>query len=68
MANQKYLDQIAKLMILIVAGVDNNNSFYPDLDEDLLWKKITPNFINDCCRILSILFYKRNSFFFHFDF
>jgi len=53
MVNPKYLDQISKLMILILAGSDNNNTFYPDLDEDLLWKKITPNFINDCCRILS---------------
>jgi len=53
MIHQKHLDQIAKMMILIVAGTDNNNCFYADLDEDLLWKKITPNFINDCCKILS---------------
>ncbi len=53
MLNNKYLDQISKLMILIVAGNDNNSAFYPEFDEDLLWKKITPNFINDCCTILS---------------
>lgn len=48
----KYFDQISKLMTLLIFKDNISNSPYNEYNEEMLWKQILTNFVNDCCSLL----------------
>jgi hypothetical protein len=53
---KKYFDQISKIMTLLIFKGNMQNCPYNEFNEENLWNKITNQFINDCCNILSSSF------------
>jgi hypothetical protein len=53
--DQKYFDQISKLLTLLIFKGNMKSCPYTEFDEEILWNKITNMFINDCCTILGNL-------------
>lgn len=56
LSNKNYFSKISKIMTLLVFKGTNISpkTLYEELEEEELWKKIVPLFINDCCRILKL--------------
>jgi hypothetical protein len=56
-SEQKYFEQISKIMTLLIFKGNMENCPYTEFNEDYLWTKITNMFISNCCTILSKFFH-----------